>query len=163
MPKPKTLEAQQALREKWAVICEQRRGICAELVKEVCPHTPEDAMPKKKVIDAAVAAYQERAEAACENDPFLSVHSDSFISVKTMGNYWSDIRQLLAQDGVTLAWNSSGIFQTTLADWIEQSYDLERSMIKGHSDRYNLRAELTNKRQHTQLPTMAVQLLLPVN
>ena len=162
MPRFKSLEAQQQFRENMEIVKDQRRSIWFELVKSVIPRKEADAIPKRQVLQMAIAEYESEKDQRRDADPFLSTHSDTFISLKTGLNYWSDIREIAADNGLYLAWSpGKGVFGTTAKSVITRTFEAEQRQIKATAERFNVKAERVNKRRKMELPTMAVQLALP--
>ena len=160
MPKYKTIEGAQAFSEKFAEICDMRRGIIADLVKRVAPIRMDQAMSKRKIGALVVKYYYENAQAVRVSNPFLIDHADSFISVKSVLNYWSDIKVLLAEEGLVTAWTHEGVFLTSDDNEILRCFGKERAIISGSVEHHNNRAEITAKINSVQVPVMAIQLLL---
>jgi hypothetical protein len=160
MPKFKNELTEIAFSEKYAEIKEQRRGIIADLIKQIAPTEIDYAIPKRRIAALIVKTYAENAQAIRTANPFLSEHSDKFISVKSILVYWSDVKELLAEEGITAAWTSQGVFLTSDDDEILRCFKQERAIIAGNVEHHNTRAESTNKIKTLQVPIMAVQLLL---
>lgn len=162
MPRFKSLEAQQQFQENMAIVKHERRSIWFELVKAVIPRKEADAIPKRRVLQLAIDLYEAEKDQRQDAEPFLSCHSDNFISVTTGLTYWPDIRQIAAANGLYLAWSpGKGVFGTTAKSVITRTFEAEQRQVKASAERYNYKAELVNKKRKMQLPAMAVQLALP--
>jgi len=159
-----SLEGLKSKRQALAEVRSQRRDIWFELIKEVIPRKEADAIPKRQVLQMAIAEYETEKDQRKDADPFLSTHSDSFISLKTGLNYWSDIREIAAGNGLYIAWSpGKGVFGTTAKSVITRTFEAEQRQIKATAERFNVKAERVNKRRKMELPTMAVQLSLPAS
>jgi len=142
-------------------IAGQRREVAAELVKKVAPRSERDATPKATVVKTAVEHFEEHRDDLLASDPFLRDYSHTFVNPKTFLDYWADIRRNLAKDGVSMLWNSQGVWISKSKKAIEAAHARERQNIQRTAERYNVRSELTNKRKRMQMPSLAIQLLLP--
>lgn len=162
MPRFKSLEAQEQFQQSMEEVKKQRREIWFELVKEVIPRKKADAMPKRQVLQLAVAQYEAEKDQRRDTDPFLSDHSDKFITVKAGLHYWSDIRQIAASNGMYIAWEpGKGVYGTNSKSVIARTFEAEQLLIKKTAERHNYKAELVNKKRDMQLSIMVVQLSLP--
>ena len=156
-----SLEGLESKRQALAEVTKQRREIWFELIKEVIPRKEADAIPKRSLLGMAVAQYEAEKEQRKDADPFLSCHSDSFISVKTGLNYWADIREIAAANGLFLAWNHQGVFGTTAKTVITRTFTRERSLIERTVERHVGKTERVNKKRSMQLPLLTIQAYLP--
>jgi len=154
-------EGLESKRQALAEVKGQRREIWFELIKEVVPRKQDEAMPKKSLLNMAVAQYEAEKEQRKDADPFLSCHSDSFISVKTGLNYWSDIREIAAANGLYLAWNHRGVFGTTAKTVIARTFAAEQRQIERTVERHVGKAERVNHKRSMQLPLLTIQAYLP--
>ena len=141
----------------------ERIAFISEVVRKVLP----DEVPrsKRKNIIAEIAeSYYLRNRQRYLDDPVNHVLTDTeggdiWVRASYVKTYWSDIRDYLATQGITIAWNSKGIYRSNEHATIEEVHTIRTKALKKMSDRLTYRAYLFNKATDLKLPGIVTQVL----